>query len=89
MEWIGYIAAILTTVSFLPQILHTIKVKETHSISLGMYSLFVTGTCFWLVYGILLDSIPMVLANVITVSLSSVVLLLKINNILTKKRKNT
>jgi MtN3 and saliva related transmembrane protein len=82
MNWIGYIAAILTTISFIPQVIHTIKVKDTRSISLGMYALFVLGTICWLVYGIMLSSLPMILANIPTIFFSTIVLFIKIRNIL-------
>ena len=78
MDYIGYIAASLTTISFLPQVILTLKTKNTQSISLSMYIIFVAGTSCWLAYGILLQSTPMVLANLVTVLLSSIVLFLKI-----------
>lgn len=83
MEYIGYIAAILTTVSFLPQVIHTIRVKDTKSISLSMYSLFFVGTICWLAYGFVLDSIPMIAANGITVTLTGVIFAIKLKNVVT------
>jgi len=78
MEWIGYLAATLTTLSFVPQVVHTIRARDTRAISLGMYILLVIGTTLWFVYGVILRSFPMILANAITVILSSVVLGLKL-----------
>lgn len=80
MEWIGYLAAALTTVSFLPQVVHTIRMRDTRAISLGMYILFVMGTALWLAYGVVLRSIPMILANTITVLFSGIVLVLKVKD---------
>jgi len=75
---IGNIAALLTSISFLPQAIQIIKTKDTAGISLPMYIMFVTGIALWLVYGILLNDIPLILANVVTLSLSGLVLFLKI-----------
>jgi MtN3 and saliva related transmembrane protein len=83
MEYIGYIATILTTVSFLPQVIHTIRVKDTTSVSLSIYSLFVVGSICWLAYGIVLGSIPIILANGITVILSGVIFGIKLKNVVT------
>lgn len=82
MEYIGYIAAILTTVSFLPQVIHTIRIKDTTSISLSMYTMFIVGTACWLAYGIVLDSIPIIVANGITVALSGIVFAIKLKNVI-------
>lgn len=83
MEYIGYIAAILTTASFLPQVIHTIRVKDTTSISLSMYTLFFVGTICWLAYGIELGSLPIIIANGITMTLSGVIFAIKLKNVVT------
>jgi MtN3 and saliva related transmembrane protein len=77
-EWVGYVAAALTTFSFVPQAVRTIRTKETHGISLGMYVMFTVGIAFWLAYGVVLMSWPMILSNVVTLMLSGTVLALKI-----------
>jgi MtN3 and saliva related transmembrane protein len=77
-EWFGYAAAFLTTFSFLPQALMTIRTKNTKGISKGMYLMFTVGVAFWLVYGIALESWPMILANTITLGLASTILALKL-----------
>jgi MtN3 and saliva related transmembrane protein len=77
-EWVGFVAAALTTFSFIPQAIRTIRTKETHGISLGMYVMFTVGIAFWLVYGLVLMSWPMILSNVVTLMLSGTVLALKI-----------
>ena len=82
MEYIGYIAAVLTTASFLPQVIHTIKVKDTSSISLTMYTLFLIGTLCWLAYGVVLESVPIIVANAITVSLSGLIFSMKLKNVM-------
>ena len=76
----GLIAAVLTSSSFLPQAIKTIRTKDTASISLYMYVLFTTGTLMWLIYGILIHSYPVWLANGFTLILASIILYFKIYN---------
>ena len=75
---IGSLAAILTTVSFMPQVLHTLRTKDVSGISLGMYSVFTAGVSLWLVYGILLGELPIIIANAITLALASTILGMKL-----------
>ena len=77
-EWMGYAAAMLTTVSFLPQAVRTIRTRETHAISLWMYVLFTVGIGFWFGYGLVLDSWPMIVSNAITFVLAATILALKL-----------
>jgi MtN3 and saliva related transmembrane protein len=77
-EWIGYAAAVLTTGSFIPQAVMTIRSRDTRGISRGMYIIFTTGVALWLAYGIYIDSLPMILANVVTLGLAGTVLALKL-----------
>jgi len=77
-DWIGTVAATLTTASFVPQVLHTFRTKDVSGISLGMYSAFTLGVGLWLVYGLLLDAWPIVIANAITVSLATCILVMKL-----------
>ena len=78
MEYLGLLAACLTTISFLPQVLLVIKTKDTKSISLKMYILFVSGTILWFVYGLFIKNIPVTLANFITGTLAITILYYKI-----------
>lgn len=80
MEWAGYVAAVMTTLAFVPQAAKTIRTRDTRNISLGMYVVFTIGVAFWLVYAISLNSIPMILANVVTFLLSATILALKIKH---------
>ena len=79
-EWLGYIGATLTTVSFLPQAIKTIRSKDTRGISLGMYAAFTVGVAFWLGYGIVLQSWPMIASNIITFLLSATILAMKLRH---------
>jgi len=75
---IGSLAATLTTISFIPQVWQVWRTRHTHDISLGMYIAFTCGVSLWLLYGILLGSWPIIIANGITVCLAGAVLIMKI-----------
>lgn len=77
-QWLGYTAAALTTLSFVPQAVKTIRSKDTRGISLWMYAVFTVGVACWLGYGIALGSGPMIAANIVTLGLSSTILALKL-----------
>ena len=74
----GYLAATLTTIAFVPQAWRTIRTRRTKDISLGMYAIFTAGVLCWLIYGILLDSPPIIVANTVTILLCATILSLKI-----------
>ncbi len=81
MDWItllGFAAAILTTSSFVPQIIKVMRTKSTNDISLWMYVVLCTGVFLWLIYGIFINSLPVILANAVTLALGMTVLLYKI-----------
>ncbi len=82
---IGYVAAVLTTLSFLPQAILTLKTRDTESLSLGMYSLFTTGVFCWLIYGILIADKAIMFANAITFLLAATILGFKIYNLWRKR----
>ncbi len=77
IDWVGTLAAILTTTSFIPQAWQTFRTRDVSGISLGMYSLFTVGVALWLVYGLLVQSWPIIIANAITTSLAMVILYMK------------
>ena len=77
-ELIGYLAAFLTTCSFVPQAWHTFRTRDVSGISLGMYAVFVCGVALWLAYGVLLNEWPIVIANGITLSLAAWILGMKL-----------
>jgi len=66
---IGMVAAVLTTASFLPQVIKCYKTRQTKDISIIMYSLFSLGVAFWVVYGIIVEAVPVIIANAITLLL--------------------
>ena len=77
IDWVGSLAALLTTASFVPQAWQTFRTRDVSGISLSMYSLFTIGVALWLVYGLLVQSWPIVIANAITTSLALVILYMK------------
>ena len=81
-DFLGNASAILTSVAFVPQVLKILKTRNTSGISLGMYALFVIGVSGWLWWGFLVGARPVILANALTLALSSAVLVLKIRSVL-------
>ena len=77
-DLIGSVAAMLTTASFIPQAWHSFKTRDVSGISLGMYSVFTVGVALWLLYGVLLQSWPLMIANTITLLLASAILGMKL-----------
>ncbi|MCU0519003.1 MAG: SemiSWEET transporter [Oscillatoria sp. Prado101] len=81
MDWInilGLTAATLTTGAFVPQVMKTWKSRKAKDVSLEMLVRFCTGSFLWLVYGLLIKSVPVILANLITLMLNLTILGLKI-----------
>ena len=78
-ELIGLLAAILTTASFLPQAILVVRTRNTEGISLAMYILFTIGVAGWFAYGLLIESLPVILANLITLLLAATILLIKLH----------
>lgn len=74
----GYCAAILTTTSFVPQLIRVWRLRSARDISLTMFLAFSLGVFLWLIYGISLHSIPIMLANGVTLALSLTILILKL-----------
>ena len=65
-ELIGFIAAVCTTFAFLPQVIKVWKTKQTKDLSLRMYTIMFIGICLWFVYGLRINSLSIVLANIVT-----------------------
>ena len=75
---IGTLAACLTTGSFLPQAIKTIRSRDTRSISLLMYLAFTSGVLLWLIYGVLIHDLPVIVANAFTLAFSAIILTYKL-----------
>lgn len=81
MNWItalGLLAATLTTLSFLPQVIRTWRMKSAEDLSLGTFGMLCAGVACWLAYGLLIGDLPIVLANAVTLVLAGSVLVLAI-----------
>jgi MtN3 and saliva related transmembrane protein len=81
LETLGFIAAILTTLSFLPQALRIRRLRSAEDVSLTMYVMMVTGQGLWLVYGIVISSPSMIGANVVAMSFVTWVLIMKLRDL--------
>jgi MtN3 and saliva related transmembrane protein len=75
---LGLVAAVLTSTSLIPQVVKTLKTRETGDLSLGMYAIYATGIALWLVYGVLQGDLPLIASNSVTFVLSAWILGLKI-----------
>jgi MtN3 and saliva related transmembrane protein len=85
VEIIGYCAAFLTTIAFLPQAIHSWRTRDLSGISVGMYSLFTAGVGLWLIYGLIIEKWPLILANALTFALALSILMLKLRTSLHSK----
>ncbi|MCX6801849.1 MAG: SemiSWEET transporter [Candidatus Diapherotrites archaeon] len=77
-ETLGFVAGFLTTISFLPQAIKAWKTKSTKDISLPMYLVFILGVFLWIIYGFMINSLVVMLANVVTLLIALFILYLKI-----------
>lgn len=77
-ESIGSVAAVCTTIAFLPQLIRVWRRKSADDISLSMFLLFSSGVALWLVYGLRIASFPIIAANAVTLALALAILVLKL-----------
>jgi MtN3 and saliva related transmembrane protein len=75
---LGITAGTLTTIAFIPQLAKALKSKSTGDLSWGMVLTFTIGVLLWLIYGIWIDSLPVILANAVTLLLQLGIVSLKI-----------
>jgi MtN3 and saliva related transmembrane protein len=80
IETLGFAAAALTTLCWLPQAWRTIRTRDTRAISLATQGLFALGIVLWLIYGLLLMSWPLIGANAVTLCLVMVILVMKLRH---------
>jgi MtN3 and saliva related transmembrane protein len=81
VDIIGYLAACLTTFSFLVQAVKSWKTKDLSGISLGMYTMFASGVALWLVYGLVINSMPLIVTNALTLAFALSILAMKIREV--------
>lgn len=77
-DGLGLLAGALTTLSFLPQVIKTWKSKSARDLSLGMFAIFSSGVFLWIIYGIYMNSIPVIAANALTLIFCSTILYFKL-----------
>ena len=75
---IGTLAAVLTTLAFIPQAWLTWKSRRAEGVSLATYSMFTIGVGLWLLYGVLLGAWPVIIANLLTLVLAVFILVMKL-----------
>lgn len=75
---LGIVAGMFTTASFLPQVIKTWKSRSAKDLSLGMFTLFCLGVALWLLYGFMVNDLPVIIANTVTLLLASTLLLFKL-----------
>ena len=78
IKYIGFFADFCTTIAFLPQAVKVYKSKSTKDISLYMFLIFTIGVLSWLIYGLIINDLPVILANAVTLILSFFILIYKI-----------
>ncbi len=75
---VGYLAAALTTIAFVPQAWKTWKTRSAAGVSLRMYIIFTTGVALWLAYGLMIDAWPVIAANCVTLVLALFILVMRV-----------
>ena len=78
IDLVGYAAGLLVTISLLPQFIKSWRTKSTKDLSLWRYIIYIVGIATWFAYGILLNSWPIIVVNIITISMATSILYLKI-----------
>ena len=76
-ELLGFIAAGLGAISFLPQLIKLWRFRSVKDISTGMYVIYTFSVILWLIYGIIIKSAPIILAEILTLILVSAILTMK------------
>ena len=78
IDWIGGIGATLTTFAFVPQVWRIWRTRSARDVSLPMYVTFTCGILFWLTYGLMLGSWPIIVSNIVTLVLALLVIVMKL-----------
>ncbi len=87
IEIIGYLAAFLTTAAFLPQVYKVMQTKSTEDLSLVTFSMLFVGVILWVIYGFILNELPIIIANLVMIVLSGILLTMKILAMIKQKNK--
>lgn len=85
---IGFLSAFCTTAAFIPQAYKVYKTRHTRDISLGMFLLLTIGIAGWLVYGLMISSMPIILSNIVSLLLAAYILIMKLKGYLLKNENS-
>lgn len=77
-DLVGYLAATLTTIAFVPQTWKTFRSRSAAGVSLRMYLIFTAGVTLWLAYGLLIGAWPVIVANCVTLVLALFILVMRV-----------
>jgi MtN3 and saliva related transmembrane protein len=77
VQILGLLAGSLTTIAFVPQVIKTYQSRSAKDLSLGMFTIFCSGTALWLSYGLVIGDLPVIVANAMTLALSAVLIFFK------------
>ncbi len=78
IDYLGLFAGMLTTISFLPQVIKTWKTQSARDLSLEMFLIFCTGVLLWLIYGVIVGNVPIIVSNCLTIMLAGSILYFKL-----------
>jgi MtN3 and saliva related transmembrane protein len=78
VEIIGSVAAVLTTACWIPQALRVLRARQASSLSLSTFAMLVSGILLWLTYGVMIQSWPLIMSNLISLVLNGTILAVKI-----------
>ena len=87
VDIVGGLAGMLTTIAFIPQVVKTWRSGSAQDISLFMFLLFSSGVALWLIYGIAIQSVPVIAANSVTLLLAVSILILKVRYMWLQRRR--
>jgi len=77
-EIVGYAAATMTTLAYAPQLVRVLRTREVAAISAAMYAVMSAGVALWLAYGLLIGSMPVIVANALTLAFALAILAMKV-----------
>jgi MtN3 and saliva related transmembrane protein len=80
LTWVGLLAAFCSTAAFLPQVIKTWRTRSTKDISLVMFTVLIIGILLWLTYGIIIQDIPLIVANAVTLVFAGTILFFKLKH---------
>jgi MtN3 and saliva related transmembrane protein len=89
IKLVGFLAGALTTVSFLPQVVKSLRTRHMGDFNLLFIVLMLAGLVLWTVYGFMLGQLPLIVANGVTIALNLILLWLKLDDMARRRRRKT